>query len=771
MDQSTTAEWRNSTALAVVVAVALLAALAIPGIAAASHDTDYDETLEDGEYYWQGQDLYRSANISADEVVELRQDDGDYWRQHQANADGEIIIETSNLNVGDYTLLTESGDEVASFEVVEQTLAVSVDEDSVVNNGEVGETSATFTFDSNRVNYDIYITAGDHDAETVAAAFEDAHADSLSIHENADGEQVVLIEDADGDLTADFDGLKDGAYGFEFTVVDTEVSTSESVSVTDPGDAHATFDVTDQTVPGGDTMTFTVNLDATKTAVVTFGDQENIGYEYNFAVYDGNTDGEVTVEFDTPVAGTESVPFTAVSEGDEVRHPDGESPPAADQDLPRSLVPYTYPLEVAVNGEMTDVDALIIQERQSMSANTHIAPADDIDTRDHVTQRDTVAEGDALIIEVAANGIYSALDEDNTAADLVEGSTFAQEHGIYMHIEESNVHDWMTPNELDVSKAELVVEPEEERFFLVFDSSDLNAEVDDTYEVSFNMTEDHPYVFEDTSDQNLTTEFTLVEADVTFKTDDQDRVEVQETTASDEDADGTPAEFGVTTTLAPGTEFTATLQGHGDSPFLTSDTITVDEAGEATAVVSLPEFTDEESDITASLRGHIDEHEAVYLPANPTHEVSIKVTGEDGEAIPATVTLDGVTRTVDDGLAQFEDIGSGEYEAVVEADGYESDVFTVSVGADASNEHTVSLPAVEEEADEPEEEEPEETEETENEPEETEETETDEEPESEETESTEGDDEQSSSGQPGFGIAVALVALLAAAALAQRREA
>lgn len=126
-----------------------------------------------------------------------------------------------------------------------------------------------------------------------------------------------------------------------------------------------------------------------------------------------------------------------------------------------------------------------------------------------------------------------------------------------------------------------------------------------------------------------------------------------------------------------------------------------------------------------------------------THSVTVNVADENGEAVEADVTLNGQTKTAADGQATFEGLEDGEYTVEVSADGYQDANSTVTVeGDDASTDVTLTA---------------EQTDTEENQTDETEETST------EETETTE---EQT----PGFGVVVALVALLGAAMLAYRRE-
>lgn len=131
-----------------------------------------------------------------------------------------------------------------------------------------------------------------------------------------------------------------------------------------------------------------------------------------------------------------------------------------------------------------------------------------------------------------------------------------------------------------------------------------------------------------------------------------------------------------------------------------------------------------------------------------THTVNVNVANESGDAVDADVTLNGQTKTAADGQAAFEGLEDGEYTVEVSADGYQAANETVTVeGGDASVDVTLTA----EQTDTP--------------------TETTESNESTASDNgTESGTETTQEETPGFGVVVALVALLGAALVAHRRD-
>lgn len=126
----------------------------------------YQEITANSDLFWQGQTLSfdDEGSFSAGEEVTLRvggsgDDAGDFVQQYSVQNDaGDIVIDTEESNLdGQYTIHNGSGDQVGSFEVVEQNLSVTA-EDSDVSNNEGGDSTTTFEFDSNRAGYTVQVT-------------------------------------------------------------------------------------------------------------------------------------------------------------------------------------------------------------------------------------------------------------------------------------------------------------------------------------------------------------------------------------------------------------------------------------------------------------------------------------------------------------------------------------------------------------------------------------------------------------------------------------
>jgi len=301
-------------------------------------------------------------------------------------------------------------------------------------------------------------------------------------------EQVVMIDIRDTEADVDFTDIDAGDYSFDFEVTDTEASANVDITVREE-DRDGSFSQGVYQQAAGDIAEFTIELEDTDEVWVQIGD-EDAGYIDVIYVVDDDENGEVTFEMNTRLAGTnastdevynsedDDIVFSAVHDYD--AGADYDSPGVTfwddddtafdsnseadsftayleelglidnDDDDPRSqltrpLQPADYELTASADGvfiaddgeseadDELDSALLELEVPQLGDVITHVAPSDDADEDDTledlldvVTPREDIALDDRLIVQVEATGLYGAIAatagfdvfEDGTTADV-----------------------------------------------------------------------------------------------------------------------------------------------------------------------------------------------------------------------------------------------------------------------------------------------------------------------------------------------------------------
>lgn len=823
----------TSAILAALLVMSVFAGAFAGSAAAYDHGDEYDEVLNDGGLYWQGQTLeFDNGTVSDGDTLTLRKvtDSGDeFVGEYGADSAGNVTIGTAD-RTGEFYLENDTGDELARFEVAEQTMDVEVDNSTVYNKDDVPQNSAEFTVDSNRAGFDVVVNSTSLDIEELETIFSDE--DYEVRNDSDDNEYFVLnITSNEQDVVGNFSSLNTGDYTLNFIVEDTGVEHTVEMEVADPGDKNAQFDENVYMEDQGDVFEFNVSLDNTQSAEVQLGNETYSGYTHNVSITDAQDD-TVTLLFDTTEAGDGDgdSPWSLHEDSDATLTPDT----ANETDIPDALAATSYDLSVSVDGLEKDVATLELQERNTEGVSIHTMPkASDYelsDIKENATPADEVAQGDLLVVEVHASGVYANLDNDTTGADLENGSAFADANGFEFALIDEDPGLNAPPTSYDISNAkDVVVDSDDNRFYVVFDTRDYTFDdVDEGHPLTahFNMTQDNAYIEdEDEADaQSANATFDAVERD--FDYDNLNDEDVVEATNSEESV------ISGTTTAAPGTEVTVNVRSTNaaPNPFTLSETVEVQSDGTVEATFNMSEyeagqnFTVAVRDVAPSRQdgtlvsagpadynvsltvedtggepiegasvsvdgeeyetGADGQVEAVltenstysveasadgYLPSSqdvtvtedetaftmtleeePTeYTTDVEVVDADGNAVAdATVTVDGDTYTTDaDGMASVT-LTEGDYDFSVSAEGFESNSVSQTVDADG----TVSVELTAEQTETPTDTPDENT--------------TDE----NETNTTPTDTDSSTDGQPGFGVVVALIALVGAALLAYRRD-
>jgi len=370
----------------------------------------------------------RSVDESSGDTIESSSFEGPYT----TNAEGKIVgIDTSDLGSGDY-YITGPGlgtqDMTDTFEIVEQTFTAEFDESSVDNEG---STTVDLNIDSNRNDYSVIVTSENFDYDD--SELDDIFGEEMTTVESG---EYFVITGVSGDFATNFSGIDEGQYDFTFTVADTGVSDTASVNVSDVGAGEADLAESTTTVEQGGYANFTVELNDAATggdATVLIGDEDADGYQANITVTDANEDGEVQFAFNTYTAGdvdTTGNVVTLVGSSD-----DGEDEiefTAADDqsDLSDILDSGDYIVSVGTDSDPADVldspdnvGTLVISERPAPDQQlwrTSTATLDDVQT----AAGDDDLDAASAITDAVENGQVTqtdtlALDPDGSQDDVM----------------------------------------------------------------------------------------------------------------------------------------------------------------------------------------------------------------------------------------------------------------------------------------------------------------------------------------------------------------
>ncbi len=754
-----------------------------------TNQSESDANLNAGGTYWEGQVLYEDGFESNEDYQIINSETGILERERTANADGAHLIDTSGLSEGEYTLSKSSGS--FNFTVVEQDLTITADDGEVRNSGNSEE---EFEVDSKRGSFDVEVTADDLDADELQNIF----ADEDDVSNTEDG--VAFSVRGGSTATGNFSGIDADNYTLDFSVTDTDAEDSVDINVSDAGDSEAEFASSVTSDQVGDVADITVELENTDTAAVTVGNIQDDGYQANLTVEDGNDDGEVTIQFNTYEAGntTGSDLASAANSDDSVTVLEGDNLTATTFSSSRLLTDHGYRMTVRAGEDPTadsdDPGTLNLRPRSTDSLSVGTAPQDmsydDVeDLADSVSQDSTISEGDQIVVEVDASGIEGLVG----GAD--DYSEFTNDENVSITVEQEEAKANRDPKtaELSDSNTDVYTNGDEDLYYLVVDSSALDISSDDgSYEATFTVEENSKL---NPSDDDET-------VSDTFEMDGREgTIQPPEVEASSGQT------ISGTTTIAAGSEVRITAEGDDtDNPFLLEETATVQNDGSFSAEFDFGGEPEEGSNFTVYLEdsngnsladsvsgvvgeaptaqvsysGGISEDgsvvtvDEVYLPEGgfvTIHDASVEddpigsVVGtsqylENGTHTDVQVELDSAIEEDQTLIAMphMDDNDNQEYD-FVDSEGDNDAPYTDSNGDIVVDAGDVTLQT----------ETPTDT--TTDEPTDT----TTEEPTNTTTEETtpedgDGDGDSDGDGQPGFGISVAIVALIAAALLAVRRQ-
>lgn len=378
---------------------------------------------------------YRGANVSLvnaqnanNESFDITGADNDVDRTRGTGINSETYaFDTDDLDLGDYYVVDSTGQNV-TLEIEDLGLDVSADEDSFDDNENV-----TVTAEAEDIDRDVEVDLLDSNGDSVAT-------------------ETGTI-DSDGEVEIDF-GTQDADenYTAEVTDLDTGVTAeSDGFDVVEVGDEEAGFNNSNLQEARGDVANITVELDNTDTATVQVGDSDDDNYYVSAVVEDDDDDGIAYVNFNSFNAGADSASNVLNSDTDSLSDYDqGGSFTDTNRDVGSDILESADYDVLAVsgdkdtedvdnNGEITGEDSvatLTLGERSTDSAQVWTAPEDsysDLSDTDgegfasyveagNLTQSNTIAQGDTLVVEVTANGLEGALEYNSDDYATLSGT-------------------------------------------------------------------------------------------------------------------------------------------------------------------------------------------------------------------------------------------------------------------------------------------------------------------------------------------------------------
>ncbi|NKE36496.1 PGF-CTERM sorting domain-containing protein [Natronococcus sp. JC468] len=688
--------------LAALVVMSVFAmAASLPGAVAAQ-----DETLDAGssnineDDVWIGQEV-EISNLSS--PADLMQD-SDTVQNLRVNNDS-ATIDTSELDEGRYYIQHGEGEEPAEtgvFWVNEHNVNVDF-EDSTVEQGDNVTLNYEDTSDEPRNDSDVEVhvsaelgneTVGQEDLESI-----------LPDGESVEGEDdTVAISDLSEGVEADFSEQDTGNYEFTVDVTDTTAEDTAEITVGEEPETDAQFDESTYEENVGDVAEFEIEHDGTDNLTVNMTDEEEF---YTASIEITGVEGEdnVTVQYNTYLAGHgngDEVVTVLNDEGEELTGENVEVNVTEELENDENqlgdderLLPGDYELEVFPGTadeteDETDAAVLLLEERSTGDMNTWALAGDDFDAagvdlediEDSAVSTDSVADEDRLVVGVEASGIYGyALDDDG---NWDGHETLELE---FEDTEEPRYGDADSFTLDDISNDQVIVDEDEDRFFVVVDADEVvdedDEEIDETWNVTFSVSEDNDYVDDE---ETVETQFNVEEAFVELvgDQDEDDRFQIDnsnesELTAETNLAPGTDGDFRLRTTSEV---YTSDAEVDGDGVLTTTFNLSGHEAGDEIQTLRVtagdePEHEAEGVFVSADGDDQPDKKDGFKLDASAPSEVNL----DDNATLDVTV----VNNNDEAGNATLEvTVGDEEYTEELELD--TGDSVTESFDFDTSEE-------------------------------------------------------------------------------------
>ncbi len=342
--------------------------------------------------------------------VTIEGEDNSYFSSGSTGVNSSVYtFNTNNREVGTYKLYIQGNDTASNrtyIEVRDLNLGISADDLSVTTEDTIeGTVSAA---DGNRpVEIELLDSSGD----TVAT-------DTATL--NGQGEYDFSFDAQNADSGS---ALDPGNYTVQVTDNSTAITAETStITVSEAGDDDASFASNTITEHRGDVFEFTVNVDGTDTAVVSFGTQDQ-GVVSNATFVDDDGDGQVTAYLNTTALVQPETTGTSVyslpSDSDDTIDSQNISTNVSNL-IDAGEYDLTVRPETNQPGDTTGIATVVLRERNTTRINTWTMPnavsVSDLEGINEaladgdLTQTGTIAQGDKVVHAIHSSGLEGLLN-------------------------------------------------------------------------------------------------------------------------------------------------------------------------------------------------------------------------------------------------------------------------------------------------------------------------------------------------------------------------
>ncbi len=468
------------------------------------------EQLDSGVTYWQGQDIWleNGTAVATATTLQIRAVDSDNkvgslvteFQLDTANvagaatAKGTAKISTSSLSgyyaitdggEGGFVYISNATGQLASvknaaggayvspnttqigsakFEVTVQTFSVKLDDSSIDE-----DTTTTLDVTSNRGAFQIRVSSAQLDEDDLTDIFaasgttNDVNTASKT-DEDDDGkekrESILINTEAGQSIQVEFDGAFDdpGTYTFDIEVVDTDAEASATIVVADVNPAYS-FSQSVYSEETGDVAQVQIDLVDATTAFLFVGG-EAVNYLESFKVTDGDDDGKVIVEINTYAIGRDDGANTYIvavgTDADRHSNIDGTAYGVDDSDDSLSLIVRYATASITT---ALDIDTVLSDPIEAADYDLRLSSSATISTSGVVADEKAVAT--LSVTDRSTNGItvYRAAESDaddfdplkdmSKATLVAEGGSLSLEDLLIIKVDMSGVFGHIVNKDLE----------------------------------------------------------------------------------------------------------------------------------------------------------------------------------------------------------------------------------------------------------------------------------------------------------------------------------
>ncbi len=643
------------------------------------------------------------TNAFRGEVLAIRADGGE-GDADDATSSTKIVVEDSNgavvtqdtytANSKVYTYETSDLDTGEEYEV---TVGGTADENITISNldlnvnidDDVGDGANIDDTDTLAVN--VSTTRGGEPAN--ATLFNEDDDKVATQVKNLKGNDNVVFDF--GNQSAD-----DSPYYVTVTDNQTGVSAeSDQINVSESDDGEASFETSTIQDNVGDVVNITVQVDNTEDAVINVGSQSDDNYYIQGQLQDDNGDGEVTVQFNSYTAGNYSDSTVLSVPGDDDVDNIKEGGDYTRGSLSGDTLEagsYSMNVTAGTSPDVTSPDTvgtLRLNENSVENIQTWAAPSDadidddDVDIYDRIgvnlTKSKSVAAEDVVVHEIDASGIEGALEyeqEDGSASDVTEAfiaatdttpnrinNSDATTSGLRLYVNRTDVGANADPQPVNFTNSSdavtVVDDPDNNTYFVALDTSDvtfengktISNEEDTRINATFSIREG-PLTDDRNSDSAI---YRTSERDATLDLDDSGVVTVS--AAAGQEVTGE-------TNVAPGTTLEVEMESESDAnPFVIRPETDVATDGTYTATADFQDysagtnFTVQTLDVDGD--GDFSDEEDGRIVEADTATVSISEQESDGSevVVDSAQLSEGGFIAIHAGNASGDVVGNSDY--------------------------------------------------------------------------------------------------------------